>query len=119
MGFLDVGRSALLPRGSHGKRARVLFFCHLYLRRRRFFLANFRTTVPKDLLEHLGEVSDHMETIHYLPRLRCTQSRGFGKLLATISAHNADFRVRFEPGFDGRAFSISKHINNFSALQID
>src|SRR5437016_14606569 len=53
MGFLHVGRSALLPRGCCGKRARVLFSYCLRLRHRSFSLANFRTTVPKDLLEHL------------------------------------------------------------------
>src|SRR5712692_4920026 len=53
MGFLHVSRSALLPCGWRGKRASGLFCYLLQLRQRSLSLANFRTTVPKDLLEHL------------------------------------------------------------------
>src|SRR5207248_377606 len=53
MDFLHVSRSALLPCGCRGKRASGLFSCLLQLRQSSLSLANFRTTVPKDLLEHL------------------------------------------------------------------
>src|SRR5947209_531232 len=53
MGFLHVSRSALLPCSCRRTRASALFSCLLQLRHRSFSLANFRTTVPKDLLEHL------------------------------------------------------------------
>src|SRR5450759_1811938 len=60
-----------------------------------------------------------MKTVHHLPRLRGTQCCGFGKLFTTISTHNINLRMLQKPSFNGRAFPISKDINNFSSLQID
>src|SRR2546421_11380986 len=53
MGFLHMGRGTLLPRRCRGKRTRQLFCCLLQLRYSSISLANFPTTVPKNLLEHL------------------------------------------------------------------
>ncbi len=68
MSFLHMGRSTLLPCGYRGPRTGALFCGLLQLRQRSFSLTNFRTTVPKDLLEHLCEIFDQMETIHHEAR---------------------------------------------------
>src|SRR6266436_2211855 len=39
--------------------------------------------------------------------------------LGTLHYKEVYCMVRFEPGFDSHAFSIRKHINNFSSLKIN
>src|SRR5712691_13473633 len=53
MDFLHMSRSARLACGCRGQRASELCCRLLQLRQRSLSLANFRTTVPKNLLEHL------------------------------------------------------------------
>src|SRR5260370_2724533 len=78
MGFLHVGRSTLLPCSYRWQRTGALF-CGL-LRGWCFSLADFRTAVPKDLLEHLLKVFDDIETIYHLLRLGRAACCCFGQV---------------------------------------
>jgi len=98
----------------------MLFFGLFQLRSSRFSLANFCTTVRHRSPEApLTDFSPYGNDLLPGSGLRSAQGGCFGKLFATISTHHIDFWMLFEPGFDRRAFSISKHINDFSSLKID
>lgn len=58
------------------------------------------------------------ETIDDLLGLGGACRGGFGNILAPISDHFFDFWMLFQPGLDGRPFSVGKHLKTSASRQI-
>jgi hypothetical protein len=91
MGHFDMRWRALLPGGGSGQRTGRVPCCLGWQQLISLFLTNLSTTVRQDFRQDLCQIANQMEPVYHLLRLRCAQGGSFGKILATISAHDFDF----------------------------